>query len=315
MEDEKSTVNTPNGDNAGEDGMKMEELLGPEVKLEEGKVITARVIAVTDDGVVVDLGVKSDGLVPKIEFENDKEALAEIVPGSMIPVIIQNLRSEDGHMPVSWKKAREKDAWENINNAAKNNQPIEGVIRKKNKGGFSVDIGIEAFLPASQVDTHFAKNTDKYMGKKYQFAITEVNQEKRNVVLSRRKLLEAEQRAKKEKVLSVIKEGEIVEGTVTSVTGFGAFVDLGGIDGLLHIGDISWQHINKVDEVVKTGQKVQVQILKIDKQTNKISLGMKQLSERPWNKAVQKYPVGTIVKGKVTSITSFCVFVELEPAI
>ncbi len=311
----ESSADKPGAENGGEEGMNMEQLLGPEVKLEEGKVIMARVVAVTEDGVVVDLGIKSDGLVPKQEFENNPEALAEIVPESLIPVIVTNTRSEDGHLPVSWKRAREKDAWEKINNAAKTNQPIEGIIRRKNKGGFSVDIGMDAFLPASQVDTHFAKNTDKYIGKKFMFAIMEMNPEKRNIVLSRRKLLEAEQKTKKERVLSSIKEGEVVEGTVTGVTGFGAFVDLGGIDGLLHIGDISWHHIKKVDDAVKTGQKVQVQILKIDRVTNKISLGMKQLSERPWNKTVQKYPVGTIVKGKVTSVTSFGVFVELEPGI
>jgi len=315
MEDTKNVQNITGGENAGDEGMKMEELLGPEIKLEEGKVIMARVIAVIADGVVVDLGVKSDGLIPKLEFEGNPDALKEIVPGSVIPVTITSLRSEDGHLSVSWKKAREKDAWERITAASRSNTPIEGVIRRTNKGGFYVDIGIDAFLPASQVDTHFSKNTDKYLGKKFLFAITEVNQEKRNVVVSRRRLLEAEHKEKKEKILSSIKEGDVLEGTVKSVTGFGAFVDIGGVEGLLHIGDISWHHIKKVDEAVKTGQKVQVQILRIDPQSNKISLGMKQLSERPWNKAVEKYPVGTIVKGKITSVTNFGAFVELEPGI
>jgi small subunit ribosomal protein S1 len=324
MEDEKNgkniSANEPSADqsgadNAGEEGMKMEELLGPEVKLEEGKVINVKVVAVTPDGLVVDLGVKSDGLVPKIEFENNPGALAEITPGTTIPVIITSFQSEDGHLPVSWKKAREKDAWVKINAASKTNQPIEGIIRKQNKGGFLVDIGIEAFLPSSQVDTHFSKNADKYIGKKFQFLITEMNPEKRNIVLSRRKLLETENKLKREKALAGIKEGDIKEGTVTGITGFGAFVDIGGIEGLLHIGDISWQHIKKVETLLKTGQKVQVQILKIDPLAGKISLGMKQLIERPWNKAVEKYPVGTVVKGKITSITTFGAFVELEPGI
>jgi len=286
MDDVKNAENTTGGENAGEESMKMEELLGPEVKLEEGKVIHVKVISVTDEGVVVDLGVKTDGLVPKIEFENNQEALAEIVPGMEIPVIITNLRSEDGHLPVSWKQARERDAWERLNKANKAGTPIEGTVRRKNKGGFLVDIGIDAFLPASQADLRFSNNADKYIGKKFQFAITEMDHEKRNIVLSRRKLLEAEQKIKKESILSSIKEGDTIEGTVTSITGFGAFVDIGGIEGLLHISDLSWQHVKKVDEMVKTGQKVQVQVLKIDRTTNKISLGMKQLSERPWNKAV-----------------------------
>lgn len=315
MDEVKNASNIPDGEVSGEEGMKMEDLLGAEVKLEEGKVIKVKVVAVTDDGVVVDLGMKSDGLVPKAEFEHSPELLAEITPGSEIAVIISSFRTEDGHMPVSWKRAREKDAWEKINTAHKANQPIEGIIRRQNKGGYLVDIGLEAFLPASQADTHFSKNADKYIGKKFEFLITEINREKRNIVLSRRKLMDTEKTAKKEKLMAGIKEGDVIEGTVTSITGFGAFVDIGGIDGLLHIGDISWQHIKKVDTVVKTGQKVQVQVLKVDTQAGKVSLGMKQLSERPWNKAVEKYPVGSIVKGKITSITAFGAFVELEPGV
>jgi small subunit ribosomal protein S1 len=315
MEDVKNGQNISGEENAGEEGMSMEQLLGPEVRHEEGKIINVKVVAVTADGVVVDLGLKSDGLVPKIEFENSPEALSEMAPGVSIPVIITSFKAEEGRLPVSWKRAKEKDAWIKINAASKANQPIEGIIRKQNKGGYLVDIGIDAFLPSSQVDTHFSKNADNYIGKKFQFLITEMNLEKRNIVLSRRKLLEAENKVKKNKALAEIKEGDVIEGTVTGLTGFGAFVDIGGIEGLLHIGDISWQHIKKVETVLKTGQKVQVQILKIDPVAGKVSLGMKQLIERPWNKAVEKYPAGTVVKGKITSITTFGVFVELEPGI
>ncbi|MHB9155184.1 MAG: 30S ribosomal protein S1 [Endomicrobiales bacterium] len=297
-----------------EENMKMEELLGPEVQVEEGKIIKARVIGESPEGVLVDIGLKSEGMIPKSELEGASWR-SEITEGKEIPVEVVSLRTENGHPLVSFRKVREREAWERLAASFKNGETVEGTIRRKIKGGFMVDIGVDAFLPVSQLDIRFVKNPDKYLDKTLQFLITELNRGQRNVVLSRRKLLEIDQKAKKEKTMAALEEGQVIEGLVTGITGFGAFIDIGGVEGLLHIGDIAWRHINKVEDMVKTGQKVQVQVLKIDREKEKISLGMKQITPRPWNKAVEKYPVGSLVKGKITSITDFGLFVEVEPGI
>ncbi|MBN1822947.1 MAG: 30S ribosomal protein S1 [Endomicrobiales bacterium] len=301
-------------ESASEEKMTMEELLGPEVKLERGAVMKARVISQTADGVLVDLGIKSEGLIPKADFSSESK-FREMAPGTEVQVVVINTRTESGHPEVSWRQIAERESWDRLLLSFNDKTPVEGEIKKQIKGGFIVDAGVDAFLPMSQLDLHFTKNTEKYLGKKLQFLVTEYNRREKNIVLSRRKLLETEKSIKREKTLSSIHEGQIIEGTVKSITGFGAFVDIGGMDGLLHIGDLAWHKVRKVDDVLKTGQKVQVQVLKIDKEKGKISLGIKQMSERPWNKAVDKYPVGSLVKGKVTSVTKFGVFVEVEPSI
>lgn len=297
-----------------EETMKMEELLGPEVKVEEGKIVKARVIGENAEGVLVDLGLKSEGMIPKSELEGTPYA-SGIAEGTEIPVEIVRLQTENGHPLVSFRRVREREAWEKLAQVFESGQPIEGTIARKIKGGFIVDIGLDAFLPVSQLDLRFVKNTDPYLGKRYTFLVTEMNRGQRNVVLSRRKLLEVDQKAKREKTMATLAEGQVVEGVVTGITSFGAFIDIGGIEGLLHIGDIAWHHINKVEDVLKTGQKLSVQVLKIDREKDKISLGLKQITERPWNKAVEKYPVGSTVKGTITSITDFGMFVEVEPGI
>ncbi|MFC1500855.1 S1 RNA-binding domain-containing protein [Elusimicrobiota bacterium] len=294
-----------------EEELTMGDLLGPEVKLEEGKIMNVRVIEKNADGILVDLGMKSEGIIPKAEFSSQEE-MTEIKEGAMLDVVVLQKRSEFGSPLVSYKRILEKKSWEKIFESQKNNEPIEGAVRKKIKGGYSVNIGVDAFLPESQIDLRPSRDTKKYIGEKFKFAILEVNKEKRNVVLSRKKLLENEKKNKQNEVLANLFEGQILEGKVRSIVKFGAFVDIGGIDGLLHISDLAWYHVKKTEELLKVGQAISVKILKIDRVTGKISLDMKHMSPRPWEGAVEKYPEGLIVKGKIRSITDFGIFLEIE---
>lgn len=313
VKDKKNNNTTATETPENEESMKMEELLGPEIAVEEGKIVKVKIVGEDPDGFLVDLGLKSEGVIPRSELESPHAPKISI--GSEIPVMVLKLQTDNGRPLVSYQRAKEKEAWERIFTAHKNATPVEGVVSGKVKGGLIVDIGIDAFLPASQIELRFVKDIDQYKGKKLEFLVTEVSREKRNVVLSRRKLLEIEQNKKRAETLSRVKEGDVVEGVVTGTTDFGAFIDIGGIEGLLHIGDIAWHRVDKVESVLKTGDRVKVKILKIDLQKNKISLGMKQIMPKPWDSAPEKYPAGSVIKGKVTSITDFGVFVEVEPGI
>ena len=309
---ENSKANVPENSPAEED-MKMSDILGPEVHLEEGKVYDAKVVGQNEDGFLVDLGIKSEGLILKSEFEPADATAIKI--GDGIKVVIVKLRSEHGHPIVSYRKILAKETWERISQALKEDSKITGTIKKKIKGGFMVDIGVDAFLPESQTDLKYVKDFNKYIGQKLEFLITEASREKRNIVLSRRKLLEEANKKTKSELVSKLQEGEIVEGKVSSITKFGAFVDIGGVDGLVHISDLAWHHVKKVEDILKVGQTVSVKILKVDKMTGKISLGMKHLSPRPWDSAAERYPEGLVVKGKVKSVTDFGVFLEIEPGL
>ena len=313
VKDVTNTENTQDAANASEGEMEMADLLGPEIHLQEGKTANVRIIAHSPEGVMVDLGLKSEGLIPIGELEGIPEA--ELEPGKDIEVMVVKLHTKAGHPVVSYRRARDEKSWELLLAAQRNGTPVEGVIRKKIKGGFSVDVGSEAFLPASQLELRFIKDTDKYIGQRFPFIITQISRNPRNVVLSRRQLLEVDQKKRRDEVFATITENQIVEGTVTGITDFGAFVDIGGVEGLLHIGDITWYHLKKVDEVLKSGQLVKVQIIKIDREKSKLSLSMKHIAPRPWDGAVERYPVGLTIKGKVTSITDFGVFVEVEPGL
>ncbi len=303
--------NTQDAAGASENEMEMADLLGPEIRLQEGKTAHVRIIARSDEGIMVDLGMKSEGVIPASELEGIPAS--ELEPGRDIEVMVVKLHSQQGHPIVSYRRARDERSWETLQAAHRAGTPVEGVIRKKIKGGFSVDVGSEAFLPASQLELRFVKDTDKYVGQKFPFVITQISRSPRNIVLSRRQILEGEQKKRREEVFATISEGQVVEGTVTGITDFGAFVDIGGVEGLLHIGDITWYHLKRVEEVVKPGQQVKVQILKIDREKGKISLSMKHISPRPWDGAAERYPVGLTIRGKVTSVTDFGVFVEVEP--
>jgi small subunit ribosomal protein S1 len=292
----------------------MEQLLGPEQKLEQGKKIKVRVVGSTADGVLVNLGMKSEGLIPKAEFES-AEKMSELKQGAEITVILERFHSESGYPLVSYRKIKEVEGWDKIKQAMQSNSPVEGTVSKKIKGGFIVDIGVDAFLPGSQLDTRRVKDENSFIGQKIQVLITEANPAKRNVVVSRRKLQEISQNAARSKALESLSEGQVIEGKVTGITEFGAFVDIGGVEGLLHIGDIAWHHVRKVEDLLKMDQAVSVKILKIDKEKGKVSLGLKQLTARPWDTAEEKYKPGAVLKGKITSKTDFGIFIELEPGL
>jgi small subunit ribosomal protein S1 len=294
-----------------QEDMKMEELLGPETNIEEGKIYKVKVAGKTSDGVMVDLGMKAEGLVEKAEFT--EEQFNEIKPGSEISVYIIRLHTQQGTPMVSYKKAKEVAAWDKISLAVKNNQPVDGHIVKKIKGGFIVDIGLDAFLPASQLDIYQVKDFSKFLGITMKFLVTEFNRSENNVVLSRRKLVEFEQKEAKRKIFEVIEVGQEMEGIVSKIIDSGAFVDIGGMDGFVHISDIAWHRISKVKDALSERQNVKVKVLKIE--NDKVALGIKQLFPRPWDNAKNKYHVGDILKCKITSITEFGLFAQLEPGL
>jgi small subunit ribosomal protein S1 len=295
-----------------EDDMKMDELLKGQDTIEEGKIVRVKVVGKNADGVMVDLGVKSESQIAKAEF-GSQENFEAVAIGSELPVFVIRTNSKDGSPVVSYKQAKEMYAWEKIKTAQATSTPIEGIIHRAIKGGFIVDVGMDAFLPFSQLEVYKVKDSNAYLGIKMKFLVTEMDRQKNNLVLSRRKLLELEQQESRKRVLENLFENQVVDGVVTRITDFGAFVDVGGMEGLLHIGDIAWSRIRKVEDRLSVRQSIKVKVLKIE--AGKVSLGMKQLVERPWEKAGAKYHKGSIVKGKVISTTEFGVFVEIEPGL
>lgn len=283
----------------------------PEIK--PGEPMMARIVDVTDDGILVDLGLKTEGLVPGREFER-KGVPKEFIPGSEIPVVL-GYGFEDGYRIVSYNNARLKFAWNNVVGLNKAGKPVEGTVVKKIPGGYIVDIGIDAFMPASHVDLRFVKGPTLEEGAKVKVLVTEIDSRKKSAVVSHRRYAEIEKRASSEKIFSTIIAGDVIEGRVTSVTDFGAFVDIGGIEGLIHISDLAWHRVEKATDIVKPGEAVKVKVLKLNKESGKISLGLKHLQKHPWDGLEEKYPAGAVVKGRVTSITGFGAFVEIEPGV
>jgi small subunit ribosomal protein S1 len=280
--------------------------------IESGKELDVVIMEENSDGFMVDLGIKSEGMIPKKEFEQGKIP-QELKIGAKVRVKVINT---SGCPILSYRAILEKDKFDNLQEAFNNSKHISGTILKDIKGGFIVDIGgVNAFLPISHVDINFVKDAKVYIAKTYEFVITEFDIKKRNIVISRRKVLEDEKNISRELALSSIAEGQILEGTVSRITNFGAFVDIGGIDGLLHIGELAWYKVKKVEDLLHVGQKIKVQIIKFDKANGKISLSIKNLVANPWDCAAERFPVGLIIKGKVTSIMEYGVFVELEPGI
>ena len=303
--------------NSDDENISMSELMGPELKVEAGKVISAIVVGKNEDGILVDLGLKYEALIPKTEFE-DGIAPKELELGKKVNVKFVRFGNNGGSPIVSFRELKEAAVWETISNIHRTAATIEGTIKKKVKGGFVVDIGLDAFLPSSQLDLRAPKDPkdlDKVIGKTYEFVISEANRSQRNVVLSRRVLLEKGVNEQKEKLFAEVAEGQIRDGVVRNITKFGAFVDIGGVDGLLYIGDLAWYRVKNVEDILKVGQRIRVSVLKIDKKEGKISLGLKQLSVKPWDGAAERYPTGLIVKGKISSISEFGVFVELEQGV
>lgn len=283
-------------------------------EVQEGEVIRGQVIHIGAEFVTVDIGFKSEGQVPLKEFISKNGQICVNV-GDSIDVFIERKESETGIVTLSKEKADKFKFWEEISRAWNEDREIEGKIVSRIKGGLTVDIGVPAFLPGSQVDVRPIRNLDKLIGTTFKFKIIKLNRRRGNVVLSRRILLEKERETLRQKTLESLEEGKIVEGVVKNITDYGAFVDLGGIDGLLHITDLSWGRINKPSDILSVGQRLKVKVLQFDRENQRVSLGLKQTVPDPWEKVQEKYPVGSRAKGKVTSITDYGSFIELEQGV
>ena len=283
-------------------------------EVQEGEVIKGTVIHIGPEFVTVDIGFKSEGQVALREFHN-REGVPVVSIGDLIDVLVERKESEVGMVTLSKEKADKYKFWEEISRAWNEDQVIEGKIISRIKGGLTVDIGIAAFLPGSQVDIRPIRNLEKLIGTTHKFKIIKLNRRRGNVVLSRRILLEKERETLRGKTMETLAEGQIVEGIVKNITDYGAFIDLGGIDGLMHITDMSWGRINHPADVLKVGEKIKVKVLQFDRENQRLSLGLKQTLADPWEKASEKYTVGGRVKGKVTSITDYGSFVQLEEGV
>jgi small subunit ribosomal protein S1 len=282
--------------------------------IEEGDILRGVVLAVDSEYVTVDIGYKSEGQIPASEFR-DKDGNVEVKAGDEIDVLLEKKEDDNSLITLSKEKADKLKAWRSVSKAFREGEIVDGTITSRIKGGFTVDIGINAFLPGSQVDIRPVRNLDRFIGKQFKFKVIKFNKRRSNIVLSRRVLLEEERKVLREKTLKHLREGEILEGVVKNITDYGAFVDLGGIDGLLHITDISWGRINHPSEKVSIGDRINVKVLNFDRERERVSLGLKQISPDPWEQVNEKHPVGSHVKGKVVSTTDYGAFVELGEGI
>ena len=282
-------------------------------QLQYGDIARGKVVQIKDDRVMVDVGWKTEGFIPIKELQ-DAQGNINISVGDDIEVFIDK-RDSEGNLVLSRDKAAKLKIWDEIKNACENNILMKGTVIEKVKGGLSVDIGITAFLPGSQVDTRPIKDLDKFVGQKLDFNVLKYDRKRNNVVLSRRSIVATERESEKKDTLKNIEEGSIVEGVIKNITDYGIFIDLGGIDGLLHVTDISWGRIAKPAETFHKGEKINVKVLSFDREKERVSLGLKQLTDNPWEKIIEKYPVGSIVEGKVVNLTDYGVFVELEPGV
>ncbi len=284
---------------------------GSQSSLSSGYVLRGRIVEITKDFVVIDVGLKSEGLVPISEFTD----LSEIALGNEVEAFLDQTEGEDGQIVLSRDKARRLRQWENIVHNCTEGSIVTGKVMRKVKGGLMVDIGVEAFLPGSQIDNKRIKNLDEYLDKTYDFKILKINTDRKNIVVSRRELLEEERMSKKVEMLENFHEGEIRHGIVKNITDFGVFLDVDGVDGLLHITDMTWKRIKHPSEMVALGDKLEVIILHVDKEKGRVALGMKQKESNPWEEIEKKYPPGTHVKGKVVSLVPYGAFMEIESGI
>ncbi len=298
------------GGRTGDAGL--EHLLSRQVDSQTpGKIIKGKIVGMAGNEVVVEVGLKSEGLIPKEEFDGGPEPK----PGDEIDVLFEGYEGEGGLIQLSKRKADRMLNWQRILDTTKEGDVVEGLVTRKIKGGLLVDIGVPVFLPASQVDIRRPGDVGEFMGRKVRASILKIDLERRNIVISRRKLIEDERENAKKRIMDTIKEGETIIGEVKNIADFGAFIDLGGIDGLLHITDMSWGRINHPSELLKLGQKIEVKVLNIDREKEKIALGLKQKETSPWEEIERKYPVNSRVKGAVVNIMTYGAFVRLEDGI
>ncbi len=291
-----------------------EESLQKQDAVKEGEIVKGRVIEVGKDFVLVDIGYKSEASVSTSEFSFIENKLSVSV-GDTIDVYVESREDDSGLVIVSKEKADKLRVWDDISAAAERDELVDGIVVARVKGGLSVDIGVKAFLPGSQVDLRPIRNLDKLIGQKFKFKVIKFNKKRGNIVLSRRVLLEQEREELKKETLKKLAEGEVLTGVIKNLTEYGAFVDLGGIDGLLHITDMSWGRINHPSEMFNIGDEVKVKVLKFDPESERVSLGYKQITEDPWANAGDKFPVGKKVTGKVVSLTDYGAFIEIEPGV
>ncbi len=281
-------------------------------KISENQVVEGTVISVDKKEVVVNIGYKSDGIIPASEFRYNPE----LKVGDKVEVYVENQEDKKGQLVLSHKKARLSKSWERVNAALENEEVIQGYIKCRTKGGMIVDVfGIEAFLPGSQIDVHPIRDYDVFVGKTMEFKVVKINQEFRNVVVSHKALIEAELEAQRKEIISKLEKGQILEGTVKNITSYGVFVDLGGVDGLIHITDLSWGRVSDPHEVVALDQKINVVILDFDEEKKRIALGLKQLTPHPWDALSTDLKVGDHVKGKVVVMADYGAFVEIAPGV
>ena len=281
-------------------------------KVTEHQVVEGTVISVDKKEVIVNIGYKSDGIIPASEFRYNPD----LKVGDKVEVYVEDQEDKKGQLVLSHKKARLSKSWEKINEALDNDEVIQGYIKCRTKGGMIVDVfGIEAFLPGSQIDVHPIRDYDVFVGKTMEFKVVKINQEFRNVVVSHKALIEAELEAQKKEIISHLEKGQVLEGTVKNITSYGVFVDLGGVDGLVHITDLSWGRVSDPHEVVELDQKINVVILDFDEEKKRIALGLKQLTPHPWDALDANLKVGDHVKGKVVVIADYGAFVEIQPGV
>ncbi len=281
-------------------------------KVSEHQVVDGTVISVDKKEVVVNIGYKSDGIIPASEFRYNPELKA----GDVVEVYVENAEDKKGQLVLSHKKARMSKSWERVNAALEAQEIIQGYIKCRTKGGMIVDVfGIEAFLPGSQIDVHPIRDYDQFVGKTMEFKVVKINQEFRNVVVSHKALIEAELEAQKQEIIGKLEKGQILEGVVKNITSYGVFVDLGGVDGLIHITDLSWGRVDDPHKVVELDQKINVVILDFDEEKKRIALGLKQLTPHPWDALDANLKVGDHVKGKVVVIADYGAFVEIQPGV
>ena len=285
---------------------------GTLASIEEGEIVKSIVLEIRENLVVLDIGFKSEGTIPLEEFKD----MPDLKAGDEVEVLLEHLEDNEGSVVLSKKKADFMRVWERIRVAYESDQPMEGVLMKKIKGGVVVDLmGVDAFLPGSQIALRRVPNIDELLGQKYEFKIIKLNKRRRNIVVSRRVILETERAGKREKLMKELAKDQIRKGVVKNITDFGAFIDLGGVDGLLHITDMSWGRISHPSEMVAIGAELEIKVLDIDWERERISLGLKQLQAYPWKDVAEKFPVGTRISGKVVSITNYGAFIELQPGI
>ena len=307
----EALVSAAYGKKLGGGATYMDSLLDQKVAdLSPNRVIKGKIIGYAGDDVVVEVGLKSEGLVPKDEFDG-----IEIKVGDTHDFLLESVEGEGGLIQLSKRKADRMMSWQRIMDTTKEGDVVEGTVMRKIKGGLLVDIGVPVFLPASQVDVRRPGEIGDYIGRKVRASILKIDLERRNIVISRRKLIEEERETAKKRLMETLKEGDIVNGEVKNIADFGAFIDLGGIDGLLHITDMSWGRINHPSELLKIGQKVEVKVLNIDREKEKIALGLKQREASPWQELEKKFPVGSRVHGTVVNVMSYGAFVRLEDGI